>query len=124
MSTNAIERPKFSMQTQETPYQSDAGARSSDVQPEGDNKLSRLIEQRRQRPEVGAIWIKQAKTSNMEFLKIRLKLNKDQLQSLLEKTPDNATEQELPVYELVAFPNSSSNENNKRPAFRIYEAKE
>jgi len=84
---------------------------------EVDPKMQALIEKRRDRPEVGAIWTRKAKTSNIEFLSLKLTLTKERLQELL------ATVNGEGVIEtsFVAFPNKFHEGNPKRPFFRIYE---
>lgn len=92
---------------------------SPGISEEFNSKMTELIEERRQRPEVGAIWTRKAKTSSMEFLKLRIRLTKEQLQKMAE-----SSEEDLVTLEFVAFPNSYKESNDKRPAYRIYEAKE
>lgn len=104
--SNAVQKPVFTSSIPSTQSES------------FDPKMSELIEERRQRPEIGAIWTRKAKTSSMEFLKLRIRLTKEQL-SQLTSSPD-----EQVTVEFVAFPNTYKDSNDKRPSYRIYEAKE
>lgn len=107
--SNAVQKPVFTSSVLSNPVPSE----------QIDSKMSELIEERRQRPEIGAIWTRKAKTSNMEFLKLRIRLTKEQLSQLAL-----SSDEEQVTVELVAFPNTYKDSNDKRPSYRIYEAKE
>jgi uncharacterized protein (DUF736 family) len=83
-------------------------------------KFNELVAERRQRVEQGAIWSRTAKSNGMEFLKIRLRFTRKQLQEILARTPEN--DSEVPITEFVAFPNSNKGDNPNRPSYRVYEA--
>ena len=68
--------------------------------------------------ESGAIWKRQSKKTNSDFLSIRLTLNKEKLKELLAKDGDSVN------IGFVAFPNPYKNEGEKRPDFRIFEDNE
>lgn len=108
--SNAIQKPMFT-----------SAIPSANPPEQYDSKMSELIEERRQRPEIGAIWTRKAKTSNMEFLKLRIRLTKDQLNQLASSS---TSDEEQITVEFVAFPNTYKDSNDKRPSYRIYEAKE
>lgn len=78
-------------------------------------EMKDLINKRKDRPEVGAIWQRQAKTTGNEFLSLKLKLTKEKLQKLL------TNEDEVVEVSFVAFPNKFKEGNPKRPSFRIYD---
>jgi len=81
-------------------------------------EATKLAEQRKQRPEVGAIWKKSSTTTNMDYMTIRLRVTKEKLQELLSKPTNENGEVDL---NLVAFPNKSQQGIDRRPSFRIYE---
>jgi hypothetical protein len=85
-------------------------------------RLNNLINARKNRSEVGAAWLRQSRTSNSQYLKIRLRFTKEELQQLLNNTPDGPVSDDTPFLELVAFQNASQEQNPKRPAYRIYKA--
>ena len=87
---------------------------TQDLNPE----MKELIEKRKVRPEIGAIWKRNAKTSNTEFLSLKLTLTKEKLQALLAVAEGTEGVAET---NFVAFPNKFYEENTKRPFFRIYE---
>lgn len=70
------------------------------------------------RPEVGAVWSRQAKTSNLNYMTIKLKITKEKLQELLNKSVNEKGEVD---FNLVAFPNKTQHVSPGRPNFRIYE---
>ena len=76
-----------------------------------------LKEQRQNRSEIGAMWKKKAKTKDSEYMTIRLRLDRDKLLKLLEDNKGC----DLIEYNMVSFPNNGSDENESRPAFRIFE---
>lgn len=75
-----------------------------------------ISEQRKLRPEVGAIWKRTSKQNGGEYMTIRLRLTKERLEELLLIAEEG---QEV-EYDLVSFPNSRE-ENDRRPSFRVYE---
>lgn len=78
-----------------------------------------LIATRQQRQEIGCIWNRNSKSTNMQFYKVRLNFTKEQLQEMLNgPTTENGTIQ----VEYVAFPNSGISDNPRRPAYRIFPA--
>ena len=77
-----------------------------------------IQEQRSRRPESGAIWKRTSKTTNMEYMTLRLKFTREKLTALLNAP---VTEDNLVALDLVAFPNQNQAENPKRPSYRIYE---
>lgn len=81
-------------------------------------RLEGLIQERRQRAEVGAAWSRVSKVSGNKFLKLRF--NRTQLVELLNRTSTSSDENV--TVDFVAFPNSSSEENSKRPVYRIFES--
>lgn len=68
-----------------------------------------------ERQETGAVWKRQAKSGQMDFLSLKIKLTKEKLRSLLEQVGETVD------ISFVAFPNPHKNEDNKRPDFRIFE---
>lgn len=68
-----------------------------------------------ERQETGAVWKRQAKSGQMDFLSLKIKLTKDKLRSLLEQAGETVD------ISFVAFPNPHKNEDSKRPDFRIFE---
>lgn len=68
-----------------------------------------------ERQETGAVWKRQAKSGQMEFLSLKIKLTKDKLKALLAQTGETVD------ISFVAFPNPHKNEDSKRPDFRIFE---
>lgn len=79
-------------------------------------EMKDLINKRKERPEIGAIWDHQAKTTGNKFLSLKLKLTKEKLQQLLA-----ASGEEVVEVSFVAFPNKFKEGNPKRPSFRIYD---
>ena len=77
----------------------------------------KLREQRQNRSEIGAMWKKKARTKDSEYMTIRLRLDREKLLQLLEDSNGS----ELIEYNMVSFPNNGSDENESRPAFRIFE---
>lgn len=67
-----------------------------------------------ERQEAGAVWKRQAKSGQMDFLSLKIKLSKEKLRSLLEQAGDSID------IGFVAFPNQFKNDP-KQPDFRIYE---
>ena len=70
------------------------------------------------RQEFGAAWKRQTKKENIDFLSIRLQLTKEKLKALLSSVEETVT------LNLVAFPNTFKNEDDKRPDFKLYEDRE
>lgn len=68
-----------------------------------------------ERQEAGAVWKRQAKSGQMDFLSLKIKLTKDRLRSLLEQAGETVD------ISFVAFPNPHKSEDVKRPDFRIFE---
>lgn len=115
---NTVTRPSFTQNVSTAPV--GTKTTTDNIDP----RLSQLVEQRRQRPEIGAIWERQAKSNNMNYLKIRLKFSRAKLQELLANTPETTNPDEIPITEFVAFPNTRQENNTKRPSFRVYEAQD
>jgi len=83
-----------------------------------------LKAKRSTRPEIGAMWKRNSKSTGTEYLSIRLKLTREKIQELLTKpTVESGVDgTELVVeVDLVAFPNSNAEGNPRRPSFRVYE---
>lgn len=70
------------------------------------------------RVEAGAVWKRQSKSDNSEFLSIKIKFTKERLKALLEKEGDSVD------IGYVGFSNSHKTADDKRPDFRLYEDKE
>lgn len=71
-----------------------------------------------ERVEAGAIWKRESRKDNSEFLSLKIKLSKERLKALLQQEGDSVD------IKFVAFTNSSKNGDAKRPDFRVYEEKE
>ena len=67
------------------------------------------------RSEIGAIWNRQSKKTDLNYMTIKLELSKDKLKQLLQ------SEDSQVVFNLIAFPNKTQNGNDNRPSFRVYE---
>jgi len=70
------------------------------------------------RVESGAIWRRQSKRDNAEFLSIKINFSKEKLKQLLSKDGDSVD------IGFVAFSNPFKSEGPKRPDFRIFEDRE
>ena len=68
------------------------------------------------RPEIGAIWERNSKTTNKPYLNVKLNLSKSKLQQLLATASGDEIN-----FTLVAFPNEYKETGDNRPNFRIYE---
>jgi uncharacterized protein (DUF736 family) len=70
------------------------------------------------RQESGAIWKRQSKKDNSEFLSIKINFSKEKLKLLLDKEGDSVD------IGFVAFSNPFKSEGIKRPDFRVFEDRE
>jgi len=76
-----------------------------------------VIKKRNARSETGAIWKSHSKKNGMEYMNIKMRFNKEQLEGLLEKLGDK---EEIST-NFVAFPNKNLEDNPRRPLYKIYE---
>ena len=81
-------------------------------------KSTEVKKETEKRQEFGAVWKRQSKSSNMNFLSLKIKLTKEKLQSLLAQAGESVD------IRLIAFPNDSKGTDDSRPDFRIYEEKD